>query len=46
MQITDTFRIDINKDLARRVLHKHYRPIPNGGGPSWLTFFGHTKDNL
>jgi putative transposase len=38
MQITDTFGIDINKDLVRRVLDKHYRPIPNGGGPSWLTF--------
>ena len=46
MQITDTFGIDINKDLVRRVLDKHYRPIPSGGGPSWLTFLGHTKDSL
>ena len=46
MQITDTFGIDINKDLVRRVLDKHYRPIPSGAGPSWLTFLGHTKDSL
>ena len=48
MQITDAFGIDIDKDLVRRVLDQHYRPIPNdgGAGPSWLTFLGHTKDSL
>ena len=46
MQITDTFGIDIDKDVVRRVLDQHYRPIPGGGGPSWLTFLGHTKDSL
>lgn len=30
----------------RCVLAAHYRPDPNGGGPSWLTFLGHTKDSL
>jgi transposase InsO family protein len=44
-QISLAFGIDIDKDLVRRVLAKHYRPIP-GGGPSWLTFIGHTKDSL
>jgi putative transposase len=38
MQITESFGIDIDKDLVRRVLGKHYRPIPSGAGPSWLTF--------
>ena len=30
----------------RRVLAAHYRPEPSDGGPSWLTFIGHTKDSL
>ena len=38
--------MDIDKDLVRRVLAKHYRPMPDDGGPSWLTFLGHTKDSL
>jgi putative transposase len=46
MQITDAFRIDIDKDLVRRVLDRHYHPINDGGGPSWLTFLGHSKDSL
>ena len=29
----------------RRVLAKHYRPEPGAGGPSWLTFLGHSKDS-
>ena len=29
-----------------RVLSKHYRPIPGGTGPSWLSFIGHTTDSL
>lgn len=45
-QITNTFGIDIDKDLVRRVLAKHYRPGSDNGGPSWLTFLGHTKDSL
>lgn len=43
--ITTKFGIEINKDVVRRVLAKHYRPGP-GTGPSWLTFFGHSKDSL
>jgi len=45
-QINKAFDVDINKDLVRRVLAKHYRPIPDASGPSWLTFIGHTKDSL
>ena len=29
-----------------RLLAKHYRPAPRGGGPSWLFFIGHTTDSL
>ncbi len=45
-EITRTFEVYIDKDLVRRVLTKHYHPLPGDGGPSWLTFFGHTKDSL
>jgi hypothetical protein len=45
-QIAKAFGVDIDKDLVRRVLAKHYRPMPDGGGPSWLTFLGYTKDSL
>jgi transposase InsO family protein len=43
-QLAYAFDIDIDKDLVRRVLAQHYRP--ESGGPSWLTFLGHTKDCL
>ena len=46
MQIADTFAIDIDKDFVRRVLLKHYCPTSGDGGPSWLTFLGHSKDSL
>ena len=29
-----------------RVLSTHYRPIPGGTGPSWVSFIGHTTDSL
>ena len=41
-----TFGLSINKDLVRRVLAAHYHPEPHDGGPSWLTFFGHSQDSL
>ena len=37
--------LEIDKDIVRRVLVSYYRPEPDGG-PSWLTFLGHTKDSL
>jgi hypothetical protein len=44
--ISKTFGIEIDKNVVRRVLVKHYRPESGGGGPSWLTFLGHMKDSL
>ena len=46
-EIADAFGIELNKDVVRRVLEKHYRPDSSGSnGPSWLTFIAHTKDSL
>lgn len=45
-QISLAFDIPVDKDTVRRVLIKHYRPNPSSGGPSWLTFLGHSKDSL
>jgi len=45
-QISRAFAIEINKDVVRRILFQHYRPVSGGGGPSWLTFIGHAKDSL
>ncbi|MGB5259988.1 MAG: integrase core domain-containing protein [Gammaproteobacteria bacterium] len=45
-QINKAFGTHIDKDVVLRVLAAHYRPNPGGGGPSWLTFLGHTKDSL
>jgi transposase InsO family protein len=43
-QIALAFGVEIDKDIVRRILSVHYRP--ESGGPSWLTFLGHTKDSL
>jgi hypothetical protein len=45
-QINKAFGVNIDKDLVRRVLAKHYRPAPYDGGPSWVTFLRHTRDSL
>ena len=45
-QISLAFGVEINKDVVRRVLAKHYRPPKGGSGPSWLTVIGHAKDSL
>ena len=45
-QICFAFGVDIDKDVVRRVLAKHFRPERGGGGPSWLSFIGHSKDSL
>ena len=44
--IAPTFAVDIDKDVVRRILAKHLRPTPGGGGLSWLTVIGHAKDSL
>ncbi len=45
-QISLVFAIEVDKDLVRRVLARHYRPEPGSNGPSWLTFLGRNKDSL
>lgn len=45
-QISKTFGVEIDKDVVRRVLAKHYRPSGGGKGTSWLTVIGHAKDSL
>ena len=45
-QISLVFGTELDKDVVRRVLAKHYRPEPGSDGPSWLTFLGHSKDSL
>ncbi len=45
-QINLSFGTSINKDVVRRILALHLQPVPNGGGPSWLTFLGHMTDSL
>jgi putative transposase len=46
-QIAHAFGVDIDKDVVRRVLAKHYRPGDSGtNGPSWLTFLADMKDGL
>jgi putative transposase len=45
-QVTLAFGLSIDKDMVRRILSTHYRPKPDSGGPSWLTFLGHMKDSL
>ena len=43
--ISQTFGVDIDKNVVRRVLAKHYRPH-GGCGPSWLSFIGQATDSL
>jgi hypothetical protein len=31
-----TFGLNIDKDVVRRVLEKHYHPHPDDNGPSWI----------
>ena len=45
-QMSRAFAVEINKDIVRRILIQHYRAVPGGDGPSWLTVIGHAKDSL
>ena len=45
-QITLAFGVDIDKDVVRRILGKHYGLESGSGGPSWLTFLGQAKESL
>src|SRR5207249_7482003 len=45
-QIALAFHVQIDKDVVRRILARHYRPGQDSDSPSWLTFLGHMKDSL
>jgi putative transposase len=45
-QVCYVFSVDLDTDVVRRVLAKHYRPAPGTEGPSWLSFIAHCKDSL
>ena len=45
-QLSLVFGVEINKDIVRGVLAKHFRPDPGAHGPSWLTLLRHSKDSL
>jgi putative transposase len=46
-QIAHAFGVQIDKDVVRRVLARHYRPGDSGAtGPSWLALIAHAKDSL
>jgi len=45
--ISVTFGIEINKDVVRRILARHYKHNPgNTQGPPLLSLLGHSKDSL
>ena len=43
--ISDVLGYDVDESMVRRVLKKFFKPKP-GGGPSWLTPIGNSKDKL
>lgn len=46
-QISHAFDVQIDKDVVRRVLAKYYgADHPGASGPSWLTFFAHTRRRI
>jgi transposase InsO family protein len=45
-QLALVFDVEIDKDVVRRVLAKHYRPERGDDSPSWLSLLGNVKDSL
>ncbi len=45
-QLALVFGVEIDKNIAWRILAKHFRPDPGAHGPSWLMLLGHSKDRL
>lgn len=45
LQIKSAFGIEIDRNIVKRVLDKHYQHERKGDGPSWLTFLGQAKDS-
>jgi len=47
MQIQNSFNINLDKGVVRRVLDKNVGPKkPSDNDPSWLSFIGNTKNSL
>jgi putative transposase len=44
--VSQTFGVDVDKNVVHRVLATHYPPPAGGTGPSWLSFIGHATDSL
>ncbi|MDA7645382.1 integrase core domain-containing protein [bacterium] len=45
-KLSNTFGIDLQPDVVRRILVNHFKSRPGSDGPCWLTFIGHSKDSL
>jgi transposase InsO family protein len=45
-QLSLVLNMEIDKDVVRRVLARHFRPDPSDRGLSWLTLLGHSNDSL
>jgi hypothetical protein len=45
-QIAYAFGVEVDKDVVRRVLAKHYQPDSGTDGPSWLRLIAQLKDSL
>src|SRR5450755_2452134 len=45
-QMAHAFGVEIDKDVVRRILARHYQSPSGNEGPSWLTLIGDMKDSL
>ena len=45
-QMAHAFGVEIDKDVVRRILARHFRSPSGHAGPSWLTLIGDMKDSL
>jgi putative transposase len=45
-QMAHAFGVEIDKDVVRRILARHYQSPSGNEGPSWLTLIGNMKDSL
>ena len=45
-QLSSAFGIELDQDVVRRILLRHYRPISGSGGRSWLAEIAHAADQL
>src|ERR1700687_5053307 len=44
-EIAHAFGVEIDKDVVRRILARHFRSPSRTEGPSWLTLIGDMKDS-